>query len=218
MERRPTRWAGTLFVLAGIVLAAVGNLASDLLSAAVPSEAKRAALPALSLVVLAEFVVALLLLRAQRFATEQDPQRRRHARRSATVALIVLAEFLAAALGAVSNVASGDLPPEFSRNAWLPFLVVAALVAVVAVLLHLCQNAPPVAETNRAKFLEQLRTRYDHRREDALGGAALLALGLRDEPEALSGPVLALGRADSVREPADAHALPLGTSIDQVYD
>src|SRR5262249_11377166 len=131
MERRQARRAGTLIVGAGIVLAAVGNLTGNLMSTAVPSAWADRALPILALVALAGCVAALFLGKVQRFASENDPQRRSRVRRFATALLIVLAELLAATLGVASNVAAGHLPTSLTPFAVPLFFGMTAVVVML---------------------------------------------------------------------------------------
>lgn len=218
MERRPSGQVGTFVVLAGIVLAAFGNLVSNLVSATVPPAWVNRALPALGAVALAECVVALLLGRIQSSLRVEDPRTRSRRLRSAAVLLVALAELLAAALGAVSNVAAGKLPTQLEPFAIPLFVGVTAGVIGLAVLAFLSQSGPPVRETNRANFISHLDDRYKKLLFNALHDAAQIMQGQSQEPKAVVWPALAVGTPNGLWEPVEVQLVPVGTPISEVYD
>ncbi len=73
----------------------------------------------------------------------------------------------------------------------------------------------PLRRKDRQRFLTKVRSRYTHRLDDALQGAVLLDLGLREQPQAV------MQQATVARETGELEQerpLPQGTSIAQVYD
>jgi hypothetical protein len=120
-----------------------------------------------------------------------DPRQRSRQRRWWAGILLVVYELPWAAGGLAENLAAGNLPQTFRRySGWL-LVGVIVIGVVLAVWGYLRQSAPQVeTATNRRNFLTKLNSRYHRRREDALRGAALIMLGLKEASDTVSQPVL----------------------------
>src|SRR5262249_52235802 len=145
-------------------------------------------------------------------------------RNSVAYVLIAMGVSAAALGGLVSNVAATALPEAirpFVIAYVVPLLVVVtALTIVLAIALYRLSAVLRVTPDNRTALLRKVQTRYTNRLQDALGEAARIDLGLREDPRAVISSALARrelsGHVGNLV--GEEHALPPGTSIVTVYD
>lgn len=129
---------------------------------------------------------------------------------------------LLSVLGSIlSNLASNELPVKPYLQFLWPLLGVVTLVLIgLALLQHRLQHttehsAPTLSSQNRQRMLDRVRAFWIKGvLEQSLHGAALIALGLHEQPDAVESPWrLVLQQPDQSTSP-----LPPGTRIWQVYD
>jgi len=139
-----------------------------------------------------------------------------------TIALI----FLTALLGIVSGPLGSavEFPAALKPYAFPLFLILAIILSIIAVWQYFLQEkteertehpAQLASPRDRQIIIARVRATWiTGVLEQSLHGAALIALGLRDQPDVLANPLrLVLEEKDQ-----SAQMLPVGTRITQVYD
>ena len=145
----------------------------------------------------------------------QDIMKRKS--RLITLALIVLSVLLGIASGPLGNAI--ELPAALKPVAFPLFLCVAFTLSLIAVYQYFQERTEhtvvPLSGQNRQRLIARVRTFWIAGfLEQSLHGAALMALGLRNQPDVLANPWrLVLQQADQ-----SSYLLAAGTRITQVYD
>lgn len=216
---------GAIGILLAVVGGVMGNVVTEQVPSGVVAEATRGAPLALGVVVLALVAISVLrglVLGRGSSPNWRDPRQRSLLRHRAGLVLVAGYELLWLMGGLAENLTAASFPPAVKPHAWLVFGGVVLVAIALALLDYAGCIAPPVEEINRQHFLAKLHTRYSRRQEDALRGAALIVLGLKAEPDAVSQPALTVRRMIRMAtgQPAfrDARNLPAGTRIEKVYD
>src|SRR5260370_5045832 len=137
--------------------------------------------------------------------------------------LIVSTGLLSLLGGILSNLASNQIPPvvnPYLQYAWPLLGIVAVVLLALSLLLNRLQNniespSPIISSQNRQRMLERVRAFWiTGVLEKSLHGAALITLGLHEQPGAVANPWhLALQQPDKSEQ-----SQPPGTRITQVYD
>jgi hypothetical protein len=136
------------------------------------------------------------------------------------VIITILVALLTVGGSILASYVSSLVSPAFKPLA-LPLLsIIAVAVAALTVWLYFLQRGtdhaiPTPGSQNRQRILVRVHTFWiKDVLEQSLHGAALIALGLHEQPDALVNPwQLEFQQPDQL-----AHPLPLGTRITQVYD
>src|SRR5437868_5911200 len=133
-------------------------------------------------------------------------------------ALIVFSVLLGIASGPLGNAV--ELPAALKSIAFPLLLCVAFVLSLIAVYQYFAQErkeqtALPLSGQNRQRLIAKVRTFWiTGFLEQSLHGAALMALGLQNQPDVLVNPWrLVLQQADQ-----SAYKLAAGTRITQVFD
>src|SRR5438128_10735085 len=109
-----------------------------------------------------------------------------------TIALIVFSVLLGAASGPVGNAL--EFPTVVKPFALPLFLILAFVLGIISVSQYFLQEktdhpTPTVSIQNRQRLLAKVRTFWvSGVLEQSLHGTALIALGLRDQPDVLANP------------------------------
>jgi DNA polymerase III delta prime subunit len=136
-----------------------------------------------------------------------------------TLALIVLSVLIVATSGPIGSAI--ELPSPLKPFAFLLFLGLTILLSLIAVAQYFLQQEKPASpasslnQQNRQILLKRVRSYWiTGVLDQSLHGAALIALGLQNQPDVLADP----WRLVIQEKDQSSSALPMGTTITQVYD
>jgi hypothetical protein len=152
-----------------------------------------------------EFIASVTLDRLER--GERTP-----VRDTVAYVLIGMGAIAAALGGLVSNVAATALPAAIRPlviTYVAPLLVVVTVLTVVlAIALYRLSTVLRVPPDNRTALLRRVQTRYTSRLRDALGEAARIDLGLREDPRAVTLSPWRAGSLASTWETSSVRGVP----------
>jgi DNA polymerase III delta prime subunit len=148
-----------------------------------------------------------------------------------SILIIVMLGLLTTVGGILGNLASGEIPSALTKYlgyVWPALGVVTSAVIVLTVWQYLRQADNGDKSISRSEHHQQLIEKQNRQRmlakvhafwikgllERSLHGAALIALGLHEQPDAIANP----WRLDVQELEHTASPLPSGTNITQVYD
>ncbi|HEY6541307.1 MAG TPA: NACHT domain-containing protein [Ktedonobacteraceae bacterium] len=136
-----------------------------------------------------------------------------------TLVLIVLTVLIGAASGPIGNAI--ELPSSVKPFALPLFICLAFILSLIALSQYFLQQeqtpvpVSPISQQNRERLIARVRQFWiTGVLDQSLHGAALIALGLQNEPDMLANP----WRLVLQQQNQPAHPLPEGTRIPQVYD
>jgi uncharacterized protein with WD repeat len=146
-----------------------------------------------------------------------------HRRPSFVLILIIITGLLSTLSGVVGNIAASQVPPAalpFLRFSWLILVILMVLLIAVAVWQYRLQNPSEnsllsIKASNRQRLIAKVRAFWIKGvLYQSLHGAALIALGLDEQMDAIATPWGLILRQSGASE----RPLPAGTSVTQVYD